>query len=76
MSTWHQKRQPVSFTHPNEWTVVDDAPNQCTALTSFSTEAAAQTYLDNRKRFGTGAHCYLLPPSDSFGAATLKAGAL
>ena len=57
MSTWHQTRSgPVKLTHPTEWTVVIDPPNDLRSAISFTNEAQAREYMARVK------HAYLLPP--------------
>jgi len=41
MATWHQLQRPTKLYRDTEWTVVEDPPNDCRSLSTFTTEQAA-----------------------------------
>ncbi len=69
MATWHQqqadKRNPTTFFHAIEWTVVIDPPNQMRALVRFSSKNLAEVYMRGLKENNPGAHqhSYILRPA-------------
>lgn len=66
MATWHQQRNKVKLSHPTEWTVVSDPPNDQRTLMTWSTEAAARAYIERLRQHHPreAAHSYVLPPDN------------
>ena len=66
MATWHQLQRPTTLYHPTDWTVVEDPPNDCRALTTFATREDAEHWRDKMKALRPTWSIYVLQPGNPF----------
>lgn len=64
MATWHQERRNARLYHDTQWTVVEDPPNDCRALSTFETRAAAEAWRDKIKALHPTWRVYVLQPAN------------
>ena len=64
MATWHQRLAHTRLYHDSEWTVVEDPPNDCRALQTFSTCYLAEAHRDRIKALHPTWRVYVLQPGN------------